>query len=324
MTLKDVWHIWRRFWFEPTSPLPVCIYRILLGLLILESTIIHNLPCAIFWYGPKGIIPIADVEKHFWLDTPKLDALLLFPPTDQSVYLFFYLFIAFAVMMTIGLFTRQSVIMVAVGLISLHHHQPFNINGGDTMMRIATILLCFCDCGRLWSVDSLIRRLRGKPLKTELTNPWGQRLIQVQLAIAYWQTFCCKIVGPQWLDGTAVYYATRLDDMLKLNPPFLDSLLVCKFLTWYTLVIELFLWTLIWFKECRYWILLGAFCLHFGIETTINLPVFEWVFMATLVLFIEPDDLKKCINFVALVIQGKVDLFKSIKSLRRIPTAEYE
>jgi hypothetical protein len=187
MTLKDVWCMWRKFWFEPCSPLPVCIYRILLGLLILQSTIVHVLPAAIFWYGPNGVIPIEDVHKYYWQNVPALDALLLFPPTDQSVYLFFYLFIAFTLMMTFGIFTRHSVIMVAVGLISLHHHQPFNINAGDSFMRIATTLLCFCDCGRLWSVDSLIRRLRGKPLKTELTNPWAQRLIQVQFAIAYWQ-----------------------------------------------------------------------------------------------------------------------------------------
>jgi len=322
VTLKDVWSIWRKFWFEPTSPLPVCIYRILLGLLILQTTVIHVLPSAIFWYGPNGVIPIADVQKYFWHDNPRLDALLLFPGTDQAVYLFFFFFNVFTVMMVFGLFTRQSVIMVALGLISLHHHQPFNINGGDTFMRIATTLLCFCDCGRFWSIDSLLRRLRGKQLETELTNPWGQRLIQIQLAIAYWQTFCCKIVGPQWLDGTAVYYATRLDDMLKFDPPFLNSLLACKFLTWGTLIIEFCMWTLIWFKECRYWILAAVFCLHFGIDMTMNLPVFEWVFISTLVLFIEPEDLKSCINSVALALQGKIDVIKSIKSLRRISIAE--
>jgi hypothetical protein len=312
--------MWRKFWFEPCSPLPVCIYRILIGLLVLQSTIIHVLPAATFWYGPNGVIPIEDVKKYFWLNCPRFDALLLLPATDQSVYLFFYLFIAFTVMMIFGVLTRQSVIMVAAGLVSLHHHQPFNINGGDTFMRIATILLCFCDCGKYWSVDSLIRRWRRQPLKNALTNPWAQRLIQVQLAIAYWQTFCCKIVGPQWLDGTAVYYATRLDDMLKFNPPFLNSLAFCKVLTWYTLIIEFALWTFIWFKECRYWILAGAFILHFGIDMTINLPVFEWVFIATLVLFIDPDDLQSCIDSVALVMQGKIDLLKSIKSLRRIPS----
>jgi hypothetical protein len=310
MTFKDIWRIWRGFWFEPTSPLPVCIYRIFLGLLILQSTIVHTMPAEIFWYGPKGIIPIGDVMDRFWLREPRLDALLLFPPTNQSVHIFFAIFIVVTIFFTIGFLTRYNAILMAIGIISLHHHQPFNINGGDSFLGLASWIICFTDCGRYWSVDRFLTKYFNGSVNDAPSNPWAQRLLQVQFAIVYWQTFCCKIVGAQWLDGTAVYYATRLEDMLKFNLPFLNSLLFCKFLTWYTLFIEFAMWTFVWFKEVRYWVLLGTLILHFGIDLTINLPVFEWAFMATLILFVEPEDIQRGIDFARNVLAGKYILAK--------------
>jgi hypothetical protein len=296
--LKGAWNQWRTFWFEPVSPLPVCIYRIFVGLLILQIVLVHAMPALTFWYGPYGIIPIADVQKYKWNGEPRLDALLLFPASDQGVYLFFALFVLVTIFFTVGFLTRHSAILVALGMISMHHHQPFNSNGGDAFLRIAIILMCFTDCGRYWSVDNSLRKWFKVPEPPELSNPWAQRLLQVQFAIVYWQSFCWKILGPQWQNGTAVYYATRLDDMLRLDLPILNNLIVLKLLTWYTLLAEFSMFTFVWFKEFRYYVLLGVLLLHFGIDLVINLPVFEWTFIGTLIVFVEPSDLKKVISSV--------------------------
>jgi hypothetical protein len=134
----------------------------------------------------------------------------------------------------------------------------------------------------------------GRPVPA-LRCPWAQRMIQVQLALVYWQTFCCKIVGAQWLDGTAVYYATRLDDMLRFPAPFIsDNMFILKGLDYGTLVIEFAAWTVIFVKELRYYVLFGLLCLHLGIDYLINLPVFEWAFIFTLITFVEPGHLDTC------------------------------
>jgi hypothetical protein len=137
-------------------------------------------------------------------------------------------------------------------------------------------------------------------------------MIQVQLALVYWQTFCCKMAGAQWLDGTAVYYATRLDDMIRFPAPFIsDNMFVLKTLDYFTLVIEFAAWTAIWVKEIRYYVLVGLLCLHLGIDYLINLPVFEWAFIVTLVTFIEPTDLEYVFQWLRAKIGARPDLNRS-------------
>ena len=206
-------------------------------------------------------------------------------------------------MLTIGLCSRAASVFVCFCLISLHNHQPFNINGGDAMVRFYSCYLMFSDCGAALSCDRLLQRMRhptfGEESRPELIAPWGLRMLQMQLALSYWSTFCHKISGKQWLDGTAVYYATRLDDMTRFEMPLLyDNMLFCKFLTWYTLVVEGAMFTLVWLRDFRYFVLIAALFLHLGIDYSINLPVFEWAFMSGFVLFIYPEDLSRCMDFI--------------------------
>lgn len=128
----------------------------------------------------------------------------------------------------------------------------------------------------------------------------------MQLCIAYGHTWYCKIQGDRWNDGTAVYYAVRYEDLVRfLLPRIFDQLPVYQILTWGTLVIEFALWTLIWYRPTRYWVLLAGLSLHIGIEYCMNLPMFEWVFMFTYFLFIYPEDLSRSWTYVKTWIECK-------------------
>jgi hypothetical protein len=120
-------------------------------------------------------------------------------------------------------------------------------------------------------------------------------MLQLQLSIAYWQTFFGKLAGDQWVNGTAVYIVMREREFFTGLPifPFMENDLLCRFLTWYTLAVEFSLSVLIWFKEIRYFILLNGVILHVGIAYMMNVGMFEETFLALLVLFIEPIDLQK-------------------------------
>ncbi len=305
MTLGKLWQLWYQFWFQPKPVQPLALYRIFFGLLILQSLVIHLGSDFLTWYGPNSIIPFEAVKRYFWWNEPRFDIMLMLPNEEGWYLTFFVSMIIAALFTSLGLFTRYSAVYLCLGLISMHHHDPYNINGGDTFLRLTSMFLAVSPCGAAWSLDSVIRRLRGLPIET-VHSPWAQRMIQVQLAIAYCDTFWCKIIGPQWLDGTAVYYATRLDDLVRFNLPILfDNLLFCKLLSWGTLVIEFAMWTLVWFKDVRYYVLLSALCLHFGIDVAINLPVFEWAFIACLVTFIEPEDLEKVKNMIVQFVASR-------------------
>ncbi len=119
-------------------------------------------------------------------------------------------------------------------------------------------------------------------------------MLQMQFTLAYLDTFLWKFTGTRWLDGSAVYWATRMHEFIRFPLPFfLDNPYCLRVLSWATLVIEFSLSTLIWFKETRYVVLLAGLCLHLGIDFFINLPVFEWVFISMLVLFVYPEDLAR-------------------------------
>jgi len=298
VSLKAIWNAWRSFWFHPVTPESVSLFRILFGLLILQILVISIGSEFLNWYGPNAVVRNETVQRFFWQSQPRFDLLLAFS-SDRDLQLYFYSVVFAAVCMTLGFCTRLSCIYVFLAILSMHHHNPFNNNGGDAFVRLMLMYLCFSNCGDCYSIDRWIAKKRnGGSLPLEAKPGWALRMIQIQLAIVYFHTFLCKVNGQQWWDGTAVYFATRLEDLMRLQMPLFDQLWFCKLLSWFTLVVEFAMFTLVWIKELRYFVLASALILHLGIDMAINLPVFEWAFIFALVSFIDPADLRKTVDLV--------------------------
>ncbi len=295
---------WQTFWFEKEPATAISIYRIFFGFFVLETALVEIAPNFSYFYGEKAIVNVGTISAVWWGRIPVFDFLLLVPQKDSYLMVIFALFVVAALCLTIGFCTRLSSIIVYLGLLSIDRHCPFLLDGGDDLMRVAAFILCFSHAGAEYSVDSYLHRHRKQPGTdtTPLVMPWAQRLLQVQVSVAYFYAFLNKVVGTQWQTGSAIYYVTRLDDMMKWPPALVSNYWpVCVFLTYYTLAIELALATLVWFRPFRYWILLGGVILHFGIDICLNLPGFQWLFASSYILFIYPADIaivteriKKC------------------------------
>jgi hypothetical protein len=76
-------------------------------------------------------------------------------------------------------------------------------------------------------------------------------------------------------------------------PMFEPGAFTVSLLTWGTLVVEFACGILIWFRDLRYWVLLAGLGLHLGIEYSMNVPLFQWIILATYVTFIYPEDLAR-------------------------------
>lgn len=288
---------WQRFWFLEQSTLPLDLFRICLGLCVLQSAY-FLFPELLTWFGEDGWAPAASIREFY----PNI--LPLLPPGDGAIVTVFWILVAAAACLTAGLFTRGSAIVVWLCLMALHYFNPFCVNSGDALLRICAFFLIFSPAGNVLSIDRLliVRRTGsgGAIYDGPPRSPWAQRLIQVQVALIYWQAFWGKIEGPHWLDGTAVYYVTHLTELQRFFLPMLfENMLVCKVLTWGTLVLEFCLWSLIWFKRCRYVVLIFGVLLHAGIDVAMNLPVFEVIMISTYLLFIEPADLERWLRKIA-------------------------
>lgn len=290
MKLETIVRAWNDFFFKPQSPLPFAVYRILYGALVLICLFVMLLPDAQFWYGNNGVIDHFQIMKNYWRQ-PIFDLVYVFGDNAAGLNVFFAVTIIAAFFVMIGFGTRYSAWILFMCLASMHYHNPWNLNSGDAFLRLCALFLGFSHAGEELSVDKWLKqKYHPELVKTEYW-PWAQRLFQLQVVIVYWQTSVAKLAGEQWVDGSAVWYATRLEDLIRFHAPLFDSLLFCQFLTWGTLIVEVALWTLVWVKEFRYWVLLAGLALHGGIDTFMNLPLFEWAFIASYVTFIAPDDL---------------------------------
>jgi hypothetical protein len=296
MSWRDLQAAWNRFFFEPKSPKPMAIFRLEIGLLVLCNQLLIA-PDLYTWYGEKGVL--ARQTAKMLSGGGGLNLFDYLPASDSSVLALFLLSVLAAITLAAGFFTRTSALLVFLTLTTFNHRDTLIINSGDSILRLAAFFLTFSRAGDVYSLDRKLALRQGKkrdPFKP--SAPWVMRLLQVQLCLIYLYTFCWKAMGSMWLDGTALYYTSRLQEFWRFHTPYIfEHLWTIKLWTWGTLVVEFALGTLLWIKELRYPILLAGVLLHLGIDYSMNIPLFGQIMMSAYILFVDPADIDRAINW---------------------------
>src|SRR3954468_23593361 len=174
ISLLDIKRAWNRFFFEPESPLPIGIYRFLLGFLLLFNYALMY-PDLIVWFGQRGVLTPQNAVRISGGTGFSLFKFL--PQSDTSFYLFFAFSCLVAFTLMIGLFTRVSAILVFLTLVTIHHRNALILNSGDSFLRIASFFIIFSHAGAAFSLDRLIRLARGKETgPPKPSAPWAMRM----------------------------------------------------------------------------------------------------------------------------------------------------
>jgi hypothetical protein len=290
MSLRSVVRLWNEFFFAKQSPVPIASFRIVYGSLVIITLWLLR-PDWFNWYG-----------VHAWLSLPtalklepghRLNLLTIVPQNDAWINAIFWVALGSAILLTLGLFTRLSSILVFICLTSIQQRNLYILHGGDTFLRLAGFFLIFAPAGAALSLDRVIRiRRRKEPRTIQLRNPWAQRMIQIQLSFMYLTAFLVKIKGATWLQGTAPFYVYHLDELRRFPVPscfFRPTVL--KLGAWSALALEFSLGVLIWVREFRY-VLLGLGVLfHLWLEYSLNIPLFQWDILSGYILFVDPEDI---------------------------------
>lgn len=289
MTLSSVARAWNEFFFAPTRPTPVAVFRIAYGILVILDVMLLR-PEWLTWFGPRGLVGLD--AMHALAAGWRLNLFVAFPPTDASANAIFWITLAFAIFVTVGFFTRLSCVMVFICLASIHQRDLFITNAGDGLLRVTGFFLIFAPAGAALSADRLLRIWRGKETAEIAPRPpWAQRLLQIQTSLVYFSSFWLKSQGSYWMDGTAMYYVYHLEQLQRFPlPSWITIPILVKLASWLTLAIEFALGVLIWFKDVRYTVLLCGLFLHMLIEYTMNIPLFEWIMVSTYINFVYPED----------------------------------
>lgn len=296
MTLARMREAWERFFFEPQSPIPMGVFRILYGTCVTMTLLLLHSEW-LDWFGVHSWVTLSTMARVE--PGVRLNLFTVMPQNDAWISAFFWIFLGFAVLLTIGLWTRLSSIVVFVCLASIQQRNLYILHGGDVFLRVTGFFLMFAPAGAAFSIDRLIRvRRKLEGVEIEPRAPWAQRMIQFELALLYFASFLWKIKGAPWLDGTALFYVFQIHSIQRFPlPGWTQQLWILKLLTWYTLVLEFSLGVLIWFRPFRYPLLVLGLLFHLGIEYSLNIPMFEWDVLTAYVLFIDPADLQRMLPF---------------------------
>lgn len=287
---------WQAFWFTPSSPLPLAVFRILFGLLVLANGILMA-PDWLVWFGERGIVT-PETAHGLLAAGPRPDVFGWLPAGDGWTYLVLGAYLTAALGLTFGFYTRTSAVVLLVCFLSMHNRDPLILNSPDKLMRIITFILIFSPAGAALSLDRRLRAARGEvqgdPARV---SPWTLRLLQVQLATVYLDAALIKSGGTTWLDGTALHYALRVDTFARFPIPYVpDHLWAINALTWGTLALEFALGTLVWLRPLRYPVLLGGLLFHAGIGWAMTVPLFGLLMAIMYVVFVDAADLARVLT----------------------------
>lgn len=295
ITLAQIAAAWNRFFHEPQSVLPIACYRILFGLSVLANQLLI-LPDVRMWFSERGSLSV-NVAKTI-SGGRGLNLLDMLSTGDGMVWLVYGATCVTALTLALGLGTRVSSIILWATLVTLHHRNPIVLNSGDTWLRVAAFLMMFAPAGRALSMDRWLRlRLGLETGPPAACAPWATRLIQLQVSFLYLYAWCWKMMGSTWLDGTALYYTSRLQEFWRFPVPYVfEHLWTMRLGSWATLLIEFAMGTLVWVKELRYPTLLAGLMLHLAIDYSMNIPLFGFIVTAAYVTFVEPRHLERVLG----------------------------
>ncbi len=274
---------WVRFWFAPTPTSTLAVVRIAYGSVLLGWSVTLLLDASTFFSG-SGIVSERPRPVWSW-------SLLDLSSSPLAVSLLGWLLVVAAVCLVVGFQTRLAAVMAFLALVSFHWRDPFVFQAGDTLLRVFSAYFVFAPAGEALSVDRW--RTLGPRRFWEFPEraPVAVRLMQVQLSLLYGFTVWAKLRGTTWNDGTAVSYALRAGELVRLQAPewITDSVAVTNVLTYATLTVELALATLVWNRRARPWVLAAGVVLHLSIALTIRVGFFSLMMLVGYLAFLPAD-----------------------------------
>ncbi|TGE23172.1 hypothetical protein E5K02_22560 [Hymenobacter metallicola] len=238
-------------------------------------------------YSNMGVLPLHVLYQYCW--NPYQLSLHAISGLWQVQAILFLLEAAGAVALLVGYHTRLATLVTWVLLVSVQNRNPLIGQGGDDLLRMLLFWALFLPWGRFYSRDA--RRL-GPPEKVTYFSAATVAYI-VQIALVYWCTALLKS-APEWrTEGTAIYYALSLDQVLmpggRLLYPYASLLQGLTFATYYT---ELLLPFLLFIPfRVTWWRLLFVgvmYAFHLGISLTLFVGLFFLINMASVLGLLPP------------------------------------
>ncbi|MGV3639357.1 MAG: hypothetical protein ACO1NZ_02485 [Adhaeribacter sp.] len=240
-------------------------------------------------YSNMGVLPLHVLFQHVW--QPFSFSFHTMSGLWQVQALLFGLAAFFALLLLTGRHTRLATVASWLLLLSLQNRNPLISQGGDDLLRMLLFWGMFLPWGRYYSLDAS----RRPPVPVRPAPYWSMASAAyiLQLGLLYVCTALLKN-APEWRsEGTALYYALSLDQVLlplgKVIYPYPELLRLLTHLTFYTelwLPLLLFIPVYTSFFRLVFVGILAGF--HLGISLTLFVGLFYLINFASLTGLLPP------------------------------------
>jgi len=231
------------------------------------------LPVMPLVFGHRGMMGTMEPVLH---NLTGIQYFLFHHDSAWELQAWFWASVAVAAMAMAGFLTRFSLLLTFVSMILFRERGPFLTFGADLVMNCIGLWLLFLDCGRAWSVDQLLRSRRSISLPTCIEH-WPVKAIQIQVALIYLVTGLKKLQTVPWQDGSAVYYAIQVGNVLKGQPApwIVHHHALMALMSYGTVCIELAVPFMLFIRPLRVWAVGAAFLMHTGIDVFMSIRFFS-------------------------------------------------
>lgn len=310
-TIQSAWrswvHGWNDFFHEPCDARVCAGVRIVFAALVLIHWAVLY-PDLELWFTAEGVVPFElsreITSTHAWT------LLAWLTDTPAAVHVAFWVAVGHTLALFVGLLPRVNAFFVFLWIVSFQVRNPVITDGEDTLMRLLGFFLIWLPSGQCWSVNSLVRRwwtktrgasdsFQGVQSAACQAPGWPLRLLQIEMAAMFLSSGLVKLGGDAWLNGTAMYYVSRLPDFygrLPVPGRLFETPWTVALVTWSVLAAEVIVPVLIWFRETRLACLFVVLVFHLANEWTMNLFLFHWLMLCGWIAFLQPGDLSRLIG----------------------------
>lgn len=238
----------------------------------------------------------------------------MFPKDNTLVFdLSYWSLIVLVLLFLVGYKTRFVTPVMLLFWIGLQSNSMLVTNGGDTIFRITLSFLIFANLSKHWSVDAWLQKRRGHrksftqkhfPVPLWLGSGLHNTALMLccyQIMLIYVNSGIFKLMGKEWLEGSAFYYSLNLDAfqvvplLSELAWQFTPAVLAA---TWVSTYVQLLFPVLLLWRYTRYLSLVLLLGMHIGIGFFMGLWSFSLAMIALDMLFVRDSSWEKAGNWV--------------------------
>jgi hypothetical protein len=279
---------WKAFWFKTSPNQTLCIFRIVIGLILLLKLTglngIHRWPTWKIQF-PKHAF---NQKKRFFMESfynpHPLFEWLPSPSMEYFIIADYFLFVL-TILFTIGLFTRIVGPLIALWFVYFTFSSQYHAYHHQVFFTFIFIVIGFSPCADYFSVDRFLAPSNHKP-RNRMMMPL--RLLQCYLAIVYAGSGLVKW-SPEWFSGEIIEMLYN-DKLIKGHfKDFIFKYTSYQMMGIYTVCTETFLIFALWSKKTRKIGILSGIFLHLGIDMMMEVTTFSYQMISMYVLFLEPN-----------------------------------